>query len=191
MTGAMSTKLIKYCASNYEVYDNTDLKAKGVTWMREFQKEPDDLMETAVRSCVGFCKKFPTVADIKEAIRDLQYEEEVKPKQLPWGGKWEEPQAKKVFEMANGNQDTKAYLASVDVTELTQYARLFFKDISEQLVIQNYPELVDGKKGADMCWNCRIDKNACLTQGWIIKHNLDKKTGRIKNEMARCQKNIR
>jgi hypothetical protein len=73
--------------------------AKGILWMKEFQRYPDDLMETAIISCINYCKTFPTIAEIKQAIRDLQYVEQTKPKQLEHRSNWNEPLADKAFKM--------------------------------------------------------------------------------------------
>jgi hypothetical protein len=153
-----------------------------------FGGKDDGLIETAVRLCWLKCKFFPTPADINEAIKDLQYEEQTKPKlQLPSRQNWYDPQAKKAFEMVAQGK-AKQFLDEADIGELLEYARIHFPDISPETVRKNYPELQQGLECSNMCWNCRIDKNACLTQGWTIKHWLHK-DGRIANEMAKCQKN--
>lgn len=177
------------CRANYPDY-NTDYLAKGVLWMDEFIKYPDDLMETAIRGCIKFGKKFPTIADINEAITDLRYEEQVKPKALPWEVKRESDIAQKAREFVQSGKAAE-YMQSLDITDLHQYAKLFFAEISAELVLKNYPEFMYGKQCADMCHYCRTDKNACMTQGWIVKHWLDSKSGWVSNQWAKCHKNIK
>lgn len=189
MTGAMAAKLIKMCTANYPSYGESN-ESKGMLWMQTFQKEPDDLMQTAIISCMSICKKFPTVADIKEAIRDLRYEEQSKPKQLAYEVKRDDTLHKKIMDMASGKTDTKEYIKNMDISDVLEHARFNFPNISESTIRDNYPELLEGLKCQEMCWNCRIDVNACLTKGYVIKHNMHP-SGRIKNEMAQCQKKIK
>jgi len=188
MTGAMLQKMLMMCRANYPDY-NTDFKAKGVLWMDEFIKEPDDLIETAIRSCITFSKKFPTVADIREAIRDLRYDEQSKPKQLAWEVKRSDSLHQKIMDMTSGKVDTKAYLQSVDITELVVYAKQYFLDISPELVLRNLNEFTQGKEKEDQCFACRMQKQAC--GGWKIGHYLDYRTGYVKNEMIKCNKQVR
>lgn len=184
----MSVKLVKMCATNYDSYGK-DLKLLGIQWMEKFQNEPDDLMETAVISCIDYCKKFPTIADIKEAIRDLQYDSSTQPKQLAYEVKRNESLHQKIIDMATGKTDTKEYLASIDVTDLWEYAKQYFHDITEKTVRDNIPELYQGQESQDACFACRINSvNDCYNQGFVVKHWMYK-TGRIKNEMLKCQKN--
>ena len=184
MTGATATKLLMMCSANYPNHGE-DLKAKGVLWMQMFQSKDDGLMETAIISCLNYCKKFPTIADIKEAIKDLMYVEETKPKQLAWDVKRTDSLHKKIMDMATGKTSTKEYLASVDITKLAEYARVFFPAISNELVLKNYPELSSGLESKNMCHYCRTSKQAC--NNVMVKHEL-LPNGFIKNTYQRCEK---
>jgi len=184
----MLLKVMKMCRANYPDY-NADFMAKGVLWMDEFIKEPDDLMETAIRSCITFSKKFPTIADIRESIRDLKYDEQSKPKQLTYDIKRTNDLHKKIMDMASGKTDTKSYLQSLDISKQIQYAKTIFPDISPELVLRNLPEFMQGMEQQEKCFACRMQKQAC--DGGMVKHYLDFKTGWVSNQMARCNKNVR
>jgi len=175
------------CSANYPNYGE-DIKAKGVLWMGEFQKYQDDLMETAVRLCISFCKKFPTVSDIKDAIKDLAYEEQTKPKQLPWDVKRDYEISARALKFVHDGRAAE-YMASVDITKLHQYARVHFPDISAEMVRKNYSELIEGMEAMERCSACRMGRNQCVTQGWTTKHWMNSKTGYVSKEMAQCHKN--
>jgi hypothetical protein len=176
------------CATNFDSYGK-DLTLLGVQWAQEFQKYDDELMETAVRGCITFGKKFPMVSEIHDAIRDLQYKENTKPKQLPWDVKRDTAISDKAFKFVAEGRAAE-YMANVDISKLLQYARYFFPDISEQLVRKNYSEFAEGLQSSERCLACRLDKHSCITAGYLVKHSLGP-NGWISNEMARCCKNIK
>lgn len=186
MTGAMLDELLKMCRANYPDY-NTDYKSKTALWLSEFQKQPDDLMKTAMMSCIKFNKRFPTVADIYEAIRDLRYEEQTKPKALPWEVKREINIAQKAREFVQSGK-TAEYMQSVNISKLHEYARIFFPDITAEMVIKNYPEFSQGLEQQDKCFACRTVKQAC--DGWNFKHWLSN-DGWVSNQLAKCEKKNR
>jgi len=189
LTGLMASKLLKMCEANYPSYGDNSNEGKGILWMKEFANRKDDLMETAILSCMSYCKKFPTIADINEAIKDLQYDEKTKPsKQITYDRKWYEPLAFKAFELVGKQKDCKKYLADVDVKPLMEYAKSIFPGISDELVLKNYPEFAQGLQSLEACLYCRMDKSQCVTAGYSIKHVLTP-DGWIKNEYARCKKN--
>jgi hypothetical protein len=163
------------------------MTAKGVLWMGEFQKYQDDLMETAVRSCMSFCKKFPTISDIKDAIKDLAYEEQTKPKQLPWDVKRDYTIAARAVKFVHDGRAAE-YMASVDITKLHQYVKVDFPDISEELVRKNYSEVVAGCEAMERCAACRTGKNDCITKGYMTKLRMNS-NGYMTLEMQACQKN--
>lgn len=152
-----------------------------------FGNKDDGLMETAVRLCWLNYKYFPTPAEITQSIKDLQYEEQTKPKQLSWEVKRTNSLHQKIMDMATGKTDTKEYLSKVDISEIRQYAKVFFPDISDVLVLKNYPEFAHGMESQAMCFACRIDKSACITGGYQVTHWLYK-DGTVKNEMKKCEK---
>jgi len=184
MTGAMLDKILKMCRANYPDY-NIDYKSKGVLWMQEFIKQPDDLMETAMWSCIKFCKKFPAIADINEAIRDLHYDSSTKPKQLAWEVPRTNSLQQKISDMVNGKTDTKQYLQSLNISKQIEYARTFFQDISAELVLRNLPEFMQGMEQEELCWHCKIQKQAC--NGYKVKHWLNK-DGWVSNQYVKCEK---
>lgn len=180
----MAAKLIKMCTANYPSYGESN-EAKGMLWMQTFQKESDELMQTAIISCLSYCKKFPTIAEIREAIKDLRYEEQVKPKQLAWDVKRTDSLHQKIMDMATGKTSTKKYLSTVDITKLAKYARRFFPNISDELILKNYPELSSGLESENMCWECKTSKQAC--NNVKVKHELLNADGWIKNTYAVCE----
>jgi hypothetical protein len=182
----MCANLIKRCAANFDVYGK-DLRLLSVQWMESFQKYNDDLMETAVILCISSLKKFPMISDIKDAIKELAYDEQSKPKQLSWDVKRTNSLHQKIMDMATGKTDTKEYLSKVDITEMKQYAKVFFLDISDELVLRNYPEFAHGMESQAMCFACRTDKSVCITGGYQVTHWLCK-DGTVKNEMRKCEK---
>jgi len=186
MTGATANKIIMMCSANYPNHGE-DLKAKSILWMQMFQSKDDGLMETAIISCLNYCKKFPTVADIKDAIKDLVYEETTKPKQIAWEVKRDSNIADKVMTFVRQDK-AKEYMQSLDITDLIVYAKQTFPNISPELVLRNYPEFMQGKEKEDQCFACRMQKQAC--DGWKFKHYLDFNTGYVKNEMIKCNKNV-
>ena len=183
MTGATANKIIMMCSANYPNHGE-DLKAKSILWMQTFQNKDDGLMETAIISCLNFCKKFPTIADIREAIKDLVYEEQTKPKQILWEVKRDASISKKAFDMVAQGK-TKEYMQSIDITKLHEYARIEFPDISTGLLLQNYLEFIQGFEQQEKCWACRTQKQAC--SGYMTKVRLDKK-GVASTEMSKCEK---
>ena len=174
------------CRANYPDY-NTDYFAKGVLWMDEFIKQPDDLMETAIRSCITFGKKFPTIADIREAIRDLQYDEQVKPKQIPWDVKRDYAISARAVKFVKDGRSAE-YMASVDITKLRQYAKYYFPEISDELIRKNYSEVVAGMESVERCSACRTCRNECFSKGYVTKMRLHT-DGYMTIEMQACEKN--
>lgn len=162
-----------------------DIDSTIDVWMGLFSGKDNGLMETAIRSCWLGCKFFPTPADITEAIKDLMYVEQTKPKQLAWDVKRTDSLHKKIMDMATGKTSTKEYLASVDITKLAEYARVFFPAISNELVLKNYPELSSGLESQNMCHYCRTSKQAC--NNVMVKHEL-LPNGYIKNLYQVCEK---
>jgi len=147
-------------------------------------------METALRLCWTTCQFFPTPADITTAIKELQFDESTKPSlQIAHDRKWDEPMAFKAFELVGRQKDCKKYLDNVDVTELAEYARSIFPEITDELVLKNYPELSSGQQSLHTCLACTVDKSRCITQGYRIKHVL-RPDGYVSNNMSRCQKNM-
>jgi len=182
----MCANLIKRCASNFDSYGK-DLKLLSVQWMESFQKYNDDLMETAVILCISSLKKFPMISNIKDAIKELAYDEQSKPKQLSWDVKRTSSLHQKIMDMATGKTDTKDYLSKADITEMRKYSKVFFPDISDESILKNYPEFDSGMESQAMCFACRTDPSVCITKGYQIRHRMES-NGYIKNEMAKCQK---
>ena len=182
----MTKKLLMMCSANYPNYGE-DMTAKGVLWMGEFQKYQDDLMETAIRSCMSFCKKFPTISDIKDAIKDLAYDEQTKPKQLPWDVKRDFSIAAKAVKFVHDGKAAE-YMASVDITGLHQYAKTQFPEISAELVRKNYSEVIAGYESILACGACRGGKSQCVTGGYVTKLRMTP-NGYMNIEMQACQKN--
>lgn len=151
-----------------------------------FSNKDDGLMKTAVRLCWLKCKFFPTPADITEAIKDLTYDAQTKPKQLPARSNWTSPAAQKVFDMVRQDK-VKDYIANMDISDVTEYARTKFTEISDTLIRKNYAELAHAKHDWDMCEYCKLDSKACLTHGWYAEPTLNS-DGWIVNKMAKCQK---
>jgi hypothetical protein len=154
--------------------------------MQEFQKYPDDLMETAVRACISFGEKFPTVFNIREAIKELRYEEQTKPKQLPWDVKRDFSIAAKAVKFVHDGKAAE-YMASVDITGLHQYAKTIFPEISAELVRKNYSEVIAGYESVLACGACRGGKRQCVTGGYITKLRMNA-NGYMTLEMQACQK---
>lgn len=172
------------CTANWSTYGE-DLKLKGIQWLKEFAKYDDDLMETAIRSCFVSCDKFPQIKDILEAIRDLAWEEQTKPKQIAYNVKRSESLQQKIYNMATGKVSTKEYLQNLDISKEVAYAKTIFPDISHELVLRNLCEIMQGMEQVDKCIACRTMKQAC--EGYRVVHRLEK-TGWIYNDMAKCEK---
>jgi hypothetical protein len=152
-----------------------------------FGNKDDGLMETAIRLCWLNYKYFPTPAEITQSIRDLQYEEQTKPKQLSWFVKRTNSLHQQIMDMATSKTDTKEHLSKVDISHMRQYAKVFFPDISDELVLKNYPEFANGMESQAMCFACRTDKAVCITGGYQVRHCINK-DGTVKNEMKKCEK---
>lgn len=176
------------CAANYPNHGE-DLKAKSILWMQTFINKDDGLMETAIISCLNYCKKFPTIADIREAIKDLQYEQTTKPKQIAYEVKKNEKVLQQIKDITSGKVDIKELASKIDRTKLLEYAKIIFPDMATELVLRNSLELMQVIEQQEKCFACRTQKQAC--EGWMVKHYLDFKTGWISNQMAKCNKQIR
>jgi hypothetical protein len=172
MTGAMSAKLMKMCSANWNSY-GADLKLKGIQWMKTFEKEPDDLMETAIISCFDYCKEFPTIADVKEVIREIQRDKRLQPKlqQLASNPKWKEPPKVKEY----------------DYNELYQYAKLFFSEITMEQVKLNDNEINENMQTNNCCHGCGYTDGNCPSGGYHPVMYM-RENGRIQNDMMRCEK---
>jgi hypothetical protein len=156
-------------------------------WMGIFGRKDNGLMETALRSCWTSCKFFPTPAEITEAIRELLHEEQTKSKQLPWDVKRDYAIATKAVKFVHDGKAAE-YMASVDITQLYQYAKTQFPEISAELVRKNYSEVIAGYESVLACGACRGGKSQCVTGGYVTKLRMNS-NGYMTIEMKACQKN--
>jgi hypothetical protein len=187
LSAVMVDQCLDLCVANFPRDRNLEVTETTGLWLKMFGKIQDDLFYTAITLCLSNSKTFPTVADIKQAIRELQWEETTKPKQLEHRSNWQEPLAAKAFKMVADGQ-AKKFLQEVDIGDLVEYARQYFPDISEDSVRKNLPELYQGQESQDCCFSCRISSiNDCITKGFVVKHWMEK-DGRITNQMLKCQK---
>lgn len=190
MTATMANRCIDLCLANLPLNTRINVKETLGLWLIKFANIQDDLFYTAILLCLDNCKGFPQIVDIKQAIRDLSYEEQTKPKQIEHRSNWQEPLAIKAFEMVRSGQ-AKKFLQEVDVSNLVKYAKQHFPDITEDLVRKNIPELYQGRECQDGCFHCRLPNvTECVNKGFVVKHCMDK-YGRISNEMLACQKNFK
>jgi hypothetical protein len=154
-----------------------------------FGNTDDGLMETAIRLCWLDCKFFPSPAEIKQAIKNLQYNEQTEPKlqRLPPRSNWIEPKATEAFAVVKSGQ-AQAYLDSQDYSELAEYATLCVGKVSLELVKQCANEIQYAMEVNDQCRGCGYSDGKCPSTGnhpiLYIRRN-----GWIDYEMKACANN--
>lgn len=185
----MANKMIQLCKANFPLCFGIDTKGTTGLWLYSFQQTPDDVFETAVRLALLTCKSFPTVAEIRRAIDELRQEVSTQPKPavLPRSRKVN-PVVVRALELAKQGK-VKELIASVDVSDLMEFARYSFPGISEQSVLRNLNELLTAKEDSERCFACRYQPGQCLTNGYYIKPRM-MPDGWIKNEYAKCEKKL-
>lgn len=184
----MGQQALELCLANFPMATHIQTDGTLLLWCKVFEKIPDDVFITAVMCCLKSCKMFPTVADIKQAIKGLQYEKQIQSRQILWNGKRDTKISNQVFKMV-AEDNLGKYMSTVDIIKLHAYAKTYFPDISAETVRKNYAEFVAGMEGMERCRQCRTSRNQCISHGWLIKHWLNNKTGYVSNEMARCNNN--
>lgn len=157
-----------------------------ILWLAQFKNVDDVLMMKAVKLCLENYKRFPTVADIKEAVKEIRYISSLKQtKQIAYTPKPSKI-AERFFAMQNDSKQLKEHALQLDITELANYARTTFPNLTDEFIRENYCEIVTAKNYEDMCFNCRIDPSQCLTGGFGAKLMVE--DGRVKVEMVKCRK---
>lgn len=176
------------CKANFPLYANINTVKTTGLWLKTFQNTPDDVMQTAVNLCLLSCKSFPTVADIRGAIDELKRELNTQPNTriLP-------PRTRRVvMDIVNALEmlktgKTKELLASMDVTDVYEYTKSQFPDVTEDFVRRNYNRLLETMESNARCFGCQHTDGKCDTAGYYIVSRI-MKDGSVKNEYQRCGK---
>jgi hypothetical protein len=155
-----------------------------------FGCKDDGLMETAVRLCWLKCKFFPTPAEITESIKELINEEQTQPElqYLPKKAKWMSKAASKAAEIVREGK-AKELLDSLDYSELCEYAKQYFPEISLELVKKNSNEIQYCMEENNRCHGCQHTDGKCHNAGCYPVLRLDK-NGWMDWEMRMCGKNM-
>lgn len=142
-------------------------------------------MKKALDKCYEFCHFFPAPADIVDALKIVTYDEQTKPKQIEYRPHVSAPVIK-----AAGLLDTKKvkdFIKDIDISDVMNFARFAFKNISEETVKNNYQEILAAKKSYEMCKVCTWTPIDCVLGGYKASMRMGS-NGYIVNEMVRCEK---
>jgi hypothetical protein len=157
-------------------------------WLKMFGNVADDVMETAIRYCLLSCKKFPTVADIKSAIseinRDLSYQS--KPQLEAPRAKWMSKAASKAAAIVRESR-AKEFLDRLDYSDLHIYAKQYFPDIAIDIVKENSNVVQYCMEENNRCTGCQWTDGRCHSDGYYPVPVLNK-NGSISWEMKMCGK---
>lgn len=183
----MADRMIQLCQANFPLCSTINTVQTTGLWLQLFKNTADDVFETAVRLSLLTCKTFPTVADIRKAIDELRQEinSQPKPAMIARSRKVNPATAAALQQASEGK--AKELISSVDVSDLMDFARCKFPNISEQAVRNNLNEILAAKEDADRCFVCRYQPGQCMTNGYFIKP-LMMPNGWVKNEYAKCLK---
>ncbi len=154
-----------------------------------FSKFDDGLMETAIIYCRENVRGFPQVADIKNAIREIQRDLRTEPRlqQLPQRANWMSSKAAEAFEVDKSGK-AQAYLDSQDYTELHTYAKLSFPEISLELVKINANEIQYCMDENNRCRGCGYSDGNCIPNSGYHPVLYLRKNGVMQYDMMRCAK---
>jgi len=153
-----------------------------------FRNTDDGLMETAIRLTLMTCKRFPTIADIKQAIDEINRDQRTEPKlaRLPQNPHWSSPESKKAFAAMRTGRE-KEFLAAIDYTKLLEWARLTWPEISMETVKRNANELQYVMEETSRCFGCQYTDGKCHNNGYYPALCLEK-DGWMHEEMKMCGK---
>lgn len=156
--------------------------------MATFKNHSDDLMETAIHLVIMSCRTWPTVADINNAVDELQRDIRMEPQlqRLPSRSDFSSPLAQKVFEVIK-NDKAKEYLAQVDISPVKKYALTKFPDMTDDTIRRNYNELHTAMTSLEKCRGCQWQNGKCDTNGFYIVPMIAV-NGWVKTEYAMCPK---
>ena len=188
MTGSKALTLVQMVSANYPD-SRIDEKKTMALWLDVFRDASDDLMETAVRMCVLSCKKFPTVADIKQAIAEWYHEASLQTgaAALPHPrSRQTSPAADRAFTAIRSGQ-AKEYAENLYDKDVFEWIKCKMPDITDESIRRNYPEIQYAYESNVRCLGCRWHNGGCDTQGFYAVP-LMMTGGFVKNEMARCSK---
>lgn len=141
-----------------------------------------------MRLCLLNCKSFPTVADIKGAIRELAFDRQTEPKprlEAPRSRKVS-PVAKKVFDAIRQGKGEDLF-NSFDRSHVTGYAKAVFTEISDETISRNYNELAFAYEMSERCRGCMWNSGQCDTSGYFVVPVMCS-NGWVKVEYRRCKK---
>lgn len=188
LTNRGIAKMLLMATANMPLSNPKQLEATGQLWKQHFSQYSDEFMEKAVNQCLTWCKTFPTIADIKQAISELrQMDDPIKTPQLPPGRSKLQPKAiSQAFEAVRLGR-TRELMEAVDMSPLKAFARQIFPEISDELIMQNYLELRLSMESMQMCKGCSMDGPYCSSSGFITAPELNK-NGTMKNVMKPCRK---
>lgn len=183
----MANELIRACKANYPLFSNANTQDTLKLWLLHFANVDDGLMKTAIILCQETSKGFPTVAEIKNAINEIQRDARLQPKkQLPARSRWTSPAAKQAFEVVK-TDCVKNFAQTMDISDVMDFAKWAFNDISEDTVRRNYSEILAAKNSCEMCKTCMWSATECSLNGFKVSMRMNSH-GYVINEMIACQK---
>lgn len=188
MTGSKADSLIAQCKANFPTEFSFDTTGTMGLWLKMFGNIADDVMETAIRLCLLSCKKFPTVADIKGAIneinRDLSYQS--KPHLEQPSAKWMSKAASKAAAIVREGK-AKEFFDRLDYSDLHIFAKQYFPEIGIETVKENSNEIQYCMEENNRCLGCQWNDGNCHNSGFYPALVINK-NGWISWEMKMCGK---
>lgn len=190
MTPETAGRLVFRALSNCPLNTNCDVESTAELWLDVFVDVEDSLMEKALFAVMKSVKGFPQIVDLGNAIDELRRDmiTQPQPAMLSRSRKVDNFTLGVLRQLASKNpQKTKEIIQNIDVSDLMDFAKCKFPDISEQTVRNNFNEILAAKEDSDRCFACRYQPGQCTTNGYYIKP-LMKPNGWVKNEYAKCLK---
>ena len=162
----LSRALVSYPNSNI------DESATLVLWLEQFDKVDDALIKDAFNLTLKRCKFFPSVADIEQSLNEMRQQKRATTETpiLDRAKNFDSPTAKKVF--GTVKMLGERHLAIQVEPEIVNYARAKFPMISDQLIKDNYLEILFAKEGSEKCFGCMWHFADCETHGFFPRIEL-------------------
>lgn len=174
MTKRGASTMLLLATANFPLNTAKQIEQTGQLWLEVFKNYTDERMKDAMLQCLTWCKNFPTVADLKQALIELRQMETPSAPRLPPSEPSRKSQEaiRQAFDAVRSGMRDKM-MNEVDISKLRLYYRDLLLDLSDDFVFKNYNELMICMDSSQMCNGCMWDAEKCTTSGWIYVPDID------------------
>jgi hypothetical protein len=162
-------------------------------WMHDLADKDDQVVEDAMWIVFKHCHYWPNIADIQQAIAELQQERQYKqdkPGLLEEAERHATDYGKMCLRIVKSGKFSGPDYERVKkdaIEDVNTFARMIFPDITDESIWRNYPELSNAQKRALMCDTCLWMPRDCNYKGYVPVLRFDK-GGLLIETSTPCQK---